>query len=225
MDATKKLLLLAALVLPASAFANEGGHVDGYYIPSSTLNIDYDDFDVDGSIDGDGFGVKGMVPFGQSQSFFLTGEYQSVSQDGNISGFDIDNDMDQLRLGGGWQVPLSTGTGAIYAEYVDIKQDQKIEGDKIEGDADGFGVHARLAFPIANTVNVYGQVGYLALEGDQNTDVTGFEFLVGASVDFTRNLGAFIDYRHTELTLDYDGPNEDDTLQDLRVGIRVLFNT
>lgn len=205
MKATKKLLLLAALVLPTSAFANEGGHVDGYYIPSSKLDVD-----IGGGLsdddDGDGFGVKGFVPFGRSQNFFLEGEYQQTSYD------DFDVDLDQLRLGAGWQIPLSTGTLGIYGEYVDIKIDD------VDVDADGFGVHGRLAFPVADGVQIYGQVGYLSLDDHGSYD--GLEFLVGASVDFSRNVGAFIDYRHTELDGDVDYE-----LGDVRVGIRVLFNT
>ena len=202
----KKLLMLAALAaplaVPAIAQANEQGHVDAYYIPSSNLDIDGV-----GDDDGDGFGVKGMVPLGSN--FFLNGEYQSVTLD------DSDWDIDQLRLGGGWQTPLATGTFAVYGEYANID----LDGSK----ADGLGVHGRLSFPIAPAVNIYGQVGYLWLEDDDNYDIDGLEFLIGASVDFTPNIGAFLDFRQSNLSADTGFGDQDFTFQDVRVGVRVLF--
>lgn len=207
MKATTPLLLLTALALPTAAFANEGGHVDAYYIPTTNL-----EFGVPGggSADdnGDGFGVKGFVPFGRTQSFFLNGEYQSSSYD------DFDVDVDQLRLGGGWQTPIATGTLGFYGEYAKLSIDDE--------DADGFGVHARMAFPVLPNAQIYGQVGYLSLEDDNNDTADGLEFLVGASYDFTRNIGAFIDYRHTDLEDDDDYKYK---LGDVRVGVRILFNT
>lgn len=200
MNATKKLLLLTVLLAPCSAFANEGAHIDGYYIPSSRL-------EVEGHVDGDGFGGKAMVPFGASQSFFIEGEYQSVDFDHNSGS------LDQTRVGGGWQTPLATGTLGLYGEYVNL--------DLGDGDnADGLGVHARLSFPIAPAVLLFGQLGYVSVEDDFNQDIDGVEFLVGGSVDFTPNVGAFIDYRQSDLNAD---GGTDITLKDLRVGVRILF--
>lgn len=207
MKATKKVLLLTALALPATAFANEGAHIDAYYIPSSTLEFDFGN-GVNPDDDGDGFGAKAFVPFGRTQSFFLEGEYQSTSFD------DFDYDVDQLRLGGGWQTPVATGTFGLYGEYAKLSID--------DADADGFGIHGRLAFPISRGVQLYGQVGYLSLEDDSNSTIDGVEFLVGGSVDFSPNIGAFIDYR-------YDNLQDDEDIKykfgDVRVGIRVLFDT
>lgn len=211
MNATKKLLLLTALVAPSAAFANEGAHIDAYYIPSAQLDVE-DPVDGDFDDDGDGFGAKAMLPLGVTQSFFLNGEYQTSKYDKN------DLDLDQFRIGAGWQTPLATGTLGIYGEYDNLSFDSS-GGDE----ADGLGVHARVAFPVAPAVQLYGQVGYLSLEYDNNIDLTGVEFLVGASVDFTPSIGAFIDYRQSNLTADESGPNIDYTLQDLRVGIRILF--
>lgn len=204
----KKLLMLAALAaplaVPAIAQANEQGHIDAYYIPSTTLDIDGI-----GDDDGDGFGVKGFVPLGPAQSFFLSGEYQASKYD------DFDLDVDQLRLGGGWQTPLATGTFAAYGEYVNIDLDGS--------EADGLGIHGRLSFPIAPAVNIYGQLGYLWLEDDNKDDVNGVEFLIGASVDFTPNIGAFLDFRQSNLTNETNFGDQDFTFQDVRVGVRVLF--
>ncbi|SHG60797.1 Outer membrane protein beta-barrel domain-containing protein [Hydrocarboniphaga daqingensis] len=203
MKVTNKLLLLAALVMPTAAFANEGAHVDAYYIPSSTLDVDlgggFSDDD-----DGDGFGIKGFVPLGRPNNFFLNGEYQTTSFD------DFDVDLDQLRLGAGWQIPLATGSLALYGEYVNWTIDD------VDFDADGFGAHARLTFPVSRGVNLFGQVGYLSLDDESSYD--GLELLVGASVDLTPNIGAFIDYRNTDLDGDIDYQ-----LSDLRIGVRVLF--
>lgn len=209
----KKLFAAAAMLVPMAAApglaqANEQGHIDAYYIPYSSL-----DFKIDGlgstDGDGDGFGVKGMVPLGATRSFFLEGEYQSSKND------DFDFDIDQTRFGAGWQTPLSTGTFALYGEYADIEIDN--------GSADGLGVHGRLTLPIAPAVNLYGQIGYLWLEDEDNIDIDGVEFLIGASVDFNPNVGAFIDFRQDNLTSDDPAGDVDFTFQDLRVGVRVLF--
>eukprot|EP00456_Euglypha_rotunda_P064603 TRINITY_DN5507_c0_g1_i1.p1 TRINITY_DN5507_c0_g1~~TRINITY_DN5507_c0_g1_i1.p1 ORF type:complete len:162 (-),score=54.22 TRINITY_DN5507_c0_g1_i1:63-548(-) len=161
-----------------------------------------------------------MIPLGYTGGFFATGEYQSTSQDKKFGGVKVKSDVDQFRIGAGWQVPLATGTGAIYAEYINI--DQELEGYKYK--PDGFGVHGRLSFPVSPGVNLYGQIGYVSLS-DEDIDADGPEYLIGASVDFTPNIGAFIDFRYTDLKIDFnDGfGDEDDAYSNVRLGVRVLF--
>jgi opacity protein-like surface antigen len=208
-----KLLMLAALaapLLPMMAHA-EQGHIDAYYIPSSTIEIDVEDVGSE-DVDGDGFGVKGMIPLGAAQNLFITGEYQSSKFDGENGNADFD--VDQLRGGFGFMAPMGTGSLGVYGEYANIDLDGS--------EADGVGVHGRLVFPIGPAVNLYGQVGYLWLEDDSNNDVDGLEFLVGGSVDFTPNIGAFIDFRQSNLNVN-DQDDVDFTFQDVRLGLRVLF--
>ncbi|MDZ4080449.1 outer membrane beta-barrel protein [Hydrocarboniphaga sp.] len=215
----KKLLMLATLAAPSAAWANEQGHIDGYYIPYSAYETD-DGTGDSVKLEGDGFGVKGMIPLGYQGNFFAIGEYQSTSQDKRFGGGKVNTDLDQFRLGGGFQVPLATGTGAVYAEYINVDQD--LEGLKFE--PDGFGIHGRLSFPISPGVNLYGQIGYVSLS-DGDIDADGPEYLIGGSVDFTPNIGAFIDFRYTDLKIDFnDGfADEDDAYSNVRLGVRVLF--
>ena len=205
MKIERKLLLLVALLLPVPAALAEGAHADAYYTPYSKFK--FEEGGTSGDDDGDGFGFKALVPFGATQTFFAIGEYQSSKLD------DSKFDVDQLRLGAGLQTPVSTGTIGAYVDYVKVS----IE----DSDADGVGLHGRAAFPGAQ---VYGEVGYLWLSDDDvDDDLSGFEWLVGASYDLTPNLGAFVDFRQSRP--EYDNFDAKITLSDLRVGIRLLFDT
>lgn len=200
-----KLLALSGLMLPSLAFAHEPGHLDIYYIPSAEVEISIPDL---GSADddGDGFGAKVFAPLGQAQKFFIAGEYQSVSYD------ESDLDLDQMRVGAGLQSSLQTGALAVYGEYASLDLD--------DAEADGFGVHGRLSFPLVETVRLFGQLGYLMLEDDSDAELEGLEWSIGASVDFNRNFGGFVDYRQTSLEDDDDIEYD---FSDLRLGVSIRF--
>lgn len=206
----KRLLATAALLAtPLAAQALEPAHVDGYYQPWTNLEVDVPHAD-DADVDGDGWGAKAFVPIGQPQNFVITGEYETSS-------YDDDFDVDEFRVGGGYQMQLGQTdalTGGLFAEYVNYDLDGE--------DADGYGVHLRLHGKAADIVALYGSVGYVSLSGDHDLDFDGFEYLVGASVDVTPQIGLFAEFRESKL----EGDNDLDlTADEVRTGVRFVFST
>ncbi len=186
--------LLAAAPMAGMA-AGVGNQVDLYYISGG--------IDAGGDDDGDGFGLKGQFAF--ADNLFFNGEYQSVGYD------DSDVDLDQLRLGVGYNTSLNAQT-VLYglAEFARIK----IDGGGSESES-GFGLHAGLQYNMTEAFGLNARIGYVDI-GDFGD---GVEFLVGASFEFSKPFGAFIDYRVTQL----DGDFGDVDLDDFRVGIRFTF--
>lgn len=198
-------LLCAMVAAPATALAEEGrgGFVDIYYIPSAELDVDIPGF---GTIsdDGDGFGIKTMIPV--AEQAVLTGEYQSAGYDD--SGIDIS----QLRLGVGIAAP--SGSGA-FVEYISVDTEE-LTGSK----TDGFGIHGRLARGGNGEIGIYGQIGYLILEDDFE-DIDGIELAIGASIPVSGNLGVFLDLRKSpQKGKDSDVEVE---LTDIRLGARFSY--
>ncbi len=195
--------LATAVALPTLAFAQTNvGTLDAYYIPSSDLSIDSSFGSADDS--GDGFGVKGLFRFADTLGFI--GEYQTVTYD------DFDLDADQYRLGAGWFLPTTSG---IYAEYTNIQL-----GDNNDGEADGVGVHGRIAGDLAPGIQVYGEAGYLFLQDDAE-DIEGYEFLVGGAMQLNPQLGLFADYRLSNL--EGQDSNVEFQFDDIRLGVRMYF--
>lgn len=201
-------LALAGLTLPTIVLAQERAHLDVYYIPSAEVEVTVPDLG-GGDDDGDGFGAKVLAPLPISvrTAAVLVGEYQSSSYD------DTDLDLDQMRIGGGIQsMVLQGGLFTVYGEYANFDFD--------DAEADGFGIHGRLAFPIADSARLFGQIGYLTLEEDDAGDLDGFEWLIGGEIDFMPNLGAFVDLRQTKLEDDFDIEYE---FTDIRIGVNIRF--
>lgn len=187
--------LLAAVPMGSMA-AGVGNQVDLYYISAGIDTAVGDD-------DGDGFGVKGQFAF--ADNLFFNGEYQSANYD------DSDADLDQLRLGVGYNTSLNAQT-VLYglAEYARVKI--KDGGSESEN---GFGLHAGLQFNINDAFGLNARIGYVDI-GDFGD---GVEFLVGASYSFSKPFGVFADYRVSKL----DGDLGDIDLDDFRVGVRFTF--
>src|SRR5689334_22603080 len=74
----RKLLAVAALAAPLSAFADHN-NLDVYYVPTAKLTIDGGGPSVD-SDGGKGWGIKGAASF--LPEAFVTWEYQRDSYDG-----------------------------------------------------------------------------------------------------------------------------------------------
>lgn len=195
----KRLAAAAAILMTSGAAQAQGpGFVDLYVVPSAKLEVAIPGFG-SGDDDGDGFGIRGLIP--ASESLAITGEYQSTSYD------DSGIDMDQLRFGIGLTGPTTSG---VYLEYISSTID--------DADADGFGVHGRLSTPASQPVGVYGQIGYVALEDDFETN-SGIEFSVGLAFQVNDAMGIFVDLRKTSLE------GEDSEIEidftDFRAGLRI----
>ncbi len=201
----KYLLGVAALALPLSLLAQPrahvGGTVDVYFTPSANLEVTAPGFGRILDDDGDGFGARIRAPI--SDVLKVSGEYQSTSYD------DTDIDLDQLRAG----LEIALGHSGVVIEYVAAE----LDNDEI----DGFGIHWRFSTALSETFDLFGQIGYLALEDDDSgEDLSGGELSIGAALRFAPQASGFVDYRLTALEDDADTEID---FSDFRIGVRFGF--
>jgi hypothetical protein len=201
-----KGLLCALLLIPTTAMAQRGGgFVDFMYVPQTKVEITFSDpsgtFAVDG--DGDGFGIRGLIPAGESVAF--TGEFQTVTYEG-------DTDTDRLRFGIGMVGPTTSG---VFLEYDSVSFD--------DYDMDGFAVHGRLASNPSPGTQIYGDIGYAQLTDDDDLDYDGLEFSVGAAFGVSDAFSLLADYRVTRLKASESGGSLEFEYTDLRLGGRMTF--
>lgn len=196
------------LAAPLAASAAGLNHLDAYYIPDSTLELE-DDTDSIESEDGDGFGVKLAAMLGQN--IFLAGEYQSTDNQ-KLAGTATNATVDSARIGLGYDT--STPFYGLL-EYIDYEAEVEggLGGDS--GSESGFGVHIGASLDLFEHLTLEARGGYLDIG-----DADGFEYLAGIGLNLDKNFGLFVDYRVTELE------NKDDltlTVEDLRTGFRFRF--
>ncbi len=199
------LLGIMATALPfslqAQPLAHVGGVVDVYLIPSADLEDARRGIARRVDDEGDGFGARIRAPI--SDVLRVSGEYQSTSYD------DTNIDLDQLRAG----LEIALGHSGVVIEYVAAE----LDGD----DIDGFGIHWRFNTPLSETLDLFGQIGYLALEDDDSgEDVSGGEFSIGVALRFAPQVSGFVDYRLTALEDDADTEVD---FSDFRIGVRFGF--
>lgn len=193
----KKLMVLAvaALIGAPQAFAAEGpmGEVSAYLVNSQ--------LDVEGAGEdhGLGFGIGGWLSV--TGPFFGHLEYQTV---------DLDNaDLESLRLGGGIYHQLNPQFAVLgKAEFVDLGSDV---------DEDGFGLHGGLLFSPTQQITVVGTVGHLSLN-----ETEGAEINLGAGYRFTKEWGAFVDWREY---LGSANSSRNFEISELRGGVSFMFGS
>lgn len=197
----KSKLLVATCFLPVTALAQDlgalQGTLDAYYLPNANVEIRERNTQTNLDEKGDGYGAKAFLHL--NDWLMGTAEYQSVSYDDLA-----DADRDDLRAGAG--VGTASGSG-LFAEFVSMEL------------GDGFGAHARAAGLMGERLALYGQMGYVQVEDDERFG--GFEFTVGGAYAILDMLGAFADYRLTNL--EGSVSQRELKLRDLRVGVRYTF--
>jgi opacity protein-like surface antigen len=192
--------LLSLAPLQMAQAESPAGFVDGYYLPWTQLKVDAGD-DVDGDVDGDGWGVKGLLKLNDQIAF--NGEYQRSDYDGPSK-------LDSYRLGAGYYWRYFGAT----AEYINLN----IDSGDIEGTADGVGLFLRTSWLATSGLAFTGGIGYVRLD-DGGETLDGLEYNLGLDFRITSNLGVFADYRSTDLTEN----GVDFELNDARVGLRFVF--
>ena len=190
----KKLHLMGLAAMFAAPMAFAGDMPAGQFAGFVTMTgVEVEDTPFDFDDDGTGFGVRGWGAV--SGPIFVHGEYQTTGLD------DTDQDVNQLRIGGGYAMDM----WLVKAEYIDLGSDL---------DQAGFGVHGGLHTK-SNQLGFFGTVGYLTTD-----DTDGIELNAGVSFDFTPEFAGVVDYRTYMGSIDPDG---DLTVSDLRVGVAYNF--
>lgn len=185
----------APAAAPAGKSMFAGAYADVYYVPTTKFEQG------GGSVDGDGYGVRGVLPFspGGNLPLFLAGEYTHTKLD------DVDQTVKNMRFGLGYRLTPMFGA---YAEYASIKFNNELSG---------LGLHGSAAYTW-NQLGVHGEIGYLMLSNDNGPDVDGFEYNLGVVYAVTSRFSALADYRMNNLSAD-GFPDAD--LNDIRVGVRI----
>lgn len=199
MERLTKVLLGVVLMVPLAATAASDmagmGSVSAY-VTKEKLNIPA----VPESESDTGFGVKGWYSFGIPFAAFeytccvTTGDDVTIPQ----------IKSSQWRLGGGATLPVTREFLALgKLEYVSMKNENNfLAGGAGSEDADlkGLGIHFGGVFMPMPQLHFLATVGYLALKaGDPNSNglgkTKGLEYNIGAGYNFTKEWGAFLDYR------------------------------
>ncbi|HVT35394.1 MAG TPA: outer membrane beta-barrel protein [Nevskiaceae bacterium] len=192
----------AGMAVAGGACAGQpAGNLDIYYLASSRLDLEVSGIG-SATFDGDGFGVRGRVNL--PPNFFLHGAYQQGNHDKN----GVNADLDDLRLGGGAQIPATPFYGSL--ELVNLK----LSSGGSSSSESGFGIHAGALLQF-DALSLNAEVGYLSV-GDAGN---GAEYLVGGAFNFTPQWAFVADYRVTQL--EKDGVTTKP--QDARVGVRYNF--
>ena len=197
----KGKLLVATCFLPVTALAQDlgaiQGTVDAFYLPNANVEVRQRSPQIGLDEKGDGFGAKAFLHL--NDWLMGTAEYQTVSYDDLA-----DADRDDLRVGAG--VGTASGSG-LFGEYVSMEM------------GDGFGAHVRGAGMMGERLALYAQLGYVQVEDEERFG--GFEFTVGGTYGILDMLGAFVDYRLTNL--EGSVSQQELKFRDLRVGVRYTF--
>jgi hypothetical protein len=192
-------VLLAA---PLAAQAADMAHLDVYYVPDSTLELESAGGASVESNDGDGFGVKLAAMLGES--VFVAGEFQSV----DYSFTNVAAKSDTKRIGLGYKTPWP-----VYALAEYVRAEAGTDANELF-DEDGWAAHLGLKADMLRWLTLDARIGYQDVG-----DLDGLEYVVGLGLNLDRNFGLFADYRVSVLEND----NGETTAEDIRAGLRFRF--
>lgn len=160
----------------------------------------------DGSVDGDGFGLRGRVNL-PGTGIFARAQYVDESLDSRV-------DYTETRIGGGFSTSLTPLLDlTLELEYADFETKSSVATTARDGFGAFVGIETNL--PI---VTLYGRAGYLLLEDNLGIDADGTEIVLGARFSLLPFIGLFGEYRTLSLDPDIGGKFEVDGF---RLGVRV----
>lgn len=196
-----QLLICLGAVWPmaAPAQAIDYGSIDGFYVPQASTRWPAA---YAAGEDGDGFGLRVLSRITDRVMFL--GEYQYLAYG------DPDASTAQYRVGAGYALPSTTGVFLTY-DRLDLDREN----------AQGLGVHGRIAGRVWQPLSLYGQLGYVGVDA-RSFYRDGFEFTLGATYDLPEPWGLFADYRAT--LLDDRDTTDRFHREELRVGVRFRFD-
>lgn len=198
------LLLTATVGTAAASDVPRFGSVDVHYTASAKLDVAPDDDS------GNGFGARLMAPV--TDDVLVTAEYGSSNYD------DTDIDLDQLRFGlagmGGDRL-----RGGLGAEFVKLEFEFDFFGSTQKLKQEGLHAYGRIEYDVNSRLSLYGQAGYQWLTR-ADADLTGPEYLAGAVIGLGTSVGAFAEYRYSDLE---DRNGDSLQLRDFHLGLRFVF--
>jgi len=185
----KKLLLASTLLaLSSASFAETAAEaspnwkfVEASYV-SSTFDDDEDD------IDASGYALKSSTTLGDN--FLVTASYNTVSDEMNMYGYDVEITLSQLSVGLGYKYNISQATD-IYGivSYRGYVAEVEAGGAKEDADESGYGIELGAKTMLTPNLEVGGGLDYTSVDGETDTGLVGTinyafttSFSIGAGV-------------------------------------------
>ncbi len=196
----KKTIAIVGLLACSPLWAAEGlsyNHVQLDWVADTEL-------DSGGSIDGDGFDLRGV--FSVNEMFYVLGNYEDVSYDG------AGGDLDITTISAGVGVHSNQMTGGIDLFGNLTFEDLEFAIGGFNADGNGFGLEVGAGMPLGTAAEAFISYQY------KDVDDLGVNFFkLGGSYAFTPNWGVTAEYR----TGEYDDADID--RDDFRIGARYSF--
>lgn len=199
---------LSAALLFALPLAVAANNLVLGYIVDTTLETDDGLNQVD--IDGDGFSIAFDADLGSS--VYAYGEYTDRSFD--EGGFELD--ISQTRLGLGLFQGIEGNDGRFY--FGAGLERAEISAFGSSGSESGFGARAGVLLVGASRAEFQSEIIYLSID-----DTEGFEFLARLAMPFGETVSGFVDYRRVDVEDDSGGSDDELTIDDIRVGVKLGF--
>lgn len=200
----KKSLAIVGLLACAPLWAAEGpsyNHVQLDFVADTELDVSVPG--LSGSTDGDGFDLSGV--FSVNETWFVKGNYEALSYDGDV-------DLDLISVGVGGHTNAFTGGVDLFGviSYEDVELDTSVG----TGEDDGFGVEVGASMMLGTAIDVSASYQFISYD-----DTDGNLFRVGGGYAFMPQWSVRVDY----LTGDYEDGGFDLDRDDLSVGVRYSF--
>lgn len=166
--------------------------------------------------EGEEFGVRGRFGLPGSGLFFA-GSYEQMKTDDQ----DVDVDVDEMHLGAGFRAAVAPAVDlSVEGQYVKFDLEVSSAVGSASDEFDGFGAYAALEGAVSSNVKVYGRLGYIAVEDDDDAELDGYDASAGIAFGMANNIGLFAEYRMARLETEDD---ESVDVDNARVGVRFGF--
>lgn len=149
---TLSALAVLATALPLSTQADT---MDYSFVEIGYVDAELDDFDVDG----DGFALRGSLPF--HKNFFAFAEYEDI-------GYDFGVDTTSIVVGAGGHWPLNEKIDLVGRLGI-VRADYDFPGG--DDDEDGFALSARVRGEVMPRFELEGGFDYVDLDNGDDTSV------------------------------------------------------
>ncbi len=181
---TASLVALIAVSSPALAddHTAKGPKWDLAELGYVQTEIDDDDFSPSG------FNASFSKTLGEG--FYLTGRYRDVSEDVNVFGLDVEVELSQLSLGGGYRFNVTESTD-VFAQvtYENLEVGASAQGNSESEDDNGFGATIGVRAMVTNALELGAHIGYLDIAEESETALG-----VSAYYYFTDNIAVGATY-------------------------------
>ncbi|MGH8178946.1 MAG: outer membrane beta-barrel protein [Steroidobacter sp.] len=153
----RRTLSVLATIAAALPLATQAGTMDYSFVELAYLDTELDAPDVDG----DGFALRGSIPF--LENFFAFAEYEDL-------GFDLGVDVTTFQVGAGGHWPLNEKVDLV-GRFGIVKRDLEARRFGFDEDEDGFTLGARVRSEVMPRLELEGGFDYLDVDSGDDTSI------------------------------------------------------